>query len=128
LIRLGEAQTANMAGPDFRKAVCKDIPSFMGCESNVIIDVRSFDTFAEAAAGLPKPLNGDGTLSNNFAQYTPGGPAKVVVVSLFYDWKLMAKFPGLGDFTGKVGLSMGNMPDGSRLIYASTAFRTETYK
>ena len=128
LIRLGQVQKAGMSQATFKSAVCADIPSFMACDSDVIIDVRSFNSFGEAAANLPNPLKPDGTLSGNFAKFIPGGPAKVVVVTLFYDWRMFTKMPGLGDFTGKIGLGLGNMPDGSRLISASTAFRTETYQ
>jgi Flp pilus assembly protein TadG len=127
LIRIGTAQTQHMSGPDFKKAVCADLPAFMDCMNKVVVDVRSFNSFEAAAQNLPNPLNPNGSLSNSFSQYKPGGPAQVVIVSLFYDWQLFAKLPGLGDFTGKLGLSLGNMPDGSRLISVSTAFRSETY-
>jgi len=131
LIRIGEAQTANNGGgmskDDFKAAVCAELPGFMHCIENVIVDVRSFGSFEDAAANLPKPINSNGRLSDTFAQYKPGGPAQVVIVSVYYDWHLFAKLPGLGDFTGKLGLGLGNLPDGSRLISSSVAFRTETY-
>lgn len=127
LIRTGKVQQGKLSQNAFKHIVCSDIPAFIGCESNVIVDVRSFDTFSQAASDLPHPLTASGSLSGNFTKFVPGGPSKVVVVSLYYDWPLMAKLPGLGDFTGKTGLSLGNMPDGSRLISASTAFRTEAY-
>ena len=128
MIRLGNAQRSNYGANQFKQVICADIPAFMGCESNVMVDVRSFNTFAEAAANMPNPLSPAGTINPNFAQFTMGGPAQVVVVSLFYDWHLFATLPGLGDFTGKLGMGLGNMPDGSRLISAMTAFRTETYQ
>jgi len=128
LIQTGQVQKGNLSPNAFKHIVCADIPAFIGCESNVIVDVRASNTFAEAAANLPHPLTPSGSLSGNFSKFVPGGPAQVVVVSLYYDWPLMAKLPGLGDFTGKIGLSLGNMPDGSRLISATTIFRTETYQ
>jgi len=127
LIRLGQAQTSNMTAAGFKQAVCADLPAFMDCFNTVVVDVRSFGSFDQAAQNLPNPLNPDGTLSTTFAKYTPGTAAQVVIVTLFYDWHLFAHLPGLGDFTGKLGISLANMPDGSRLISASTAFRTETY-
>src|SRR5450631_4099829 len=42
LIRLGQAQSAHMTAGEFKTAVCADIPAFMGCGRNVIVDVRSF--------------------------------------------------------------------------------------
>ena len=123
----GAAQGQNMSEEQFKKLVCQKLPSFVVCDNSVIIDVRAFDTFAEAADNMPKPLKPNGELSDNFQQFKMGGSAKVMVVSVFYDWKLFATLPGLGDFTGKVGLGLGNLPDGSRLISATTVFRTETF-
>ena len=126
-IRTGTLQSGKYNAAQFKKIVCKDLPAFVTCDGSVMVDVRCFDTFAEAAAGMPNPLNGDGTINPNSSKFQMGGPNQVVVVSVFYDWKLMAKFPGLGDFTGKMGLGMGNLPDGTRLISAQTAFQTEAY-
>ena len=126
-IRTGAYQTGHYNATDFRKVVCQDLPAFIPCDQNVMVDVRAFDTFAQAADNMPNPLNADGSINSNFSQFNMGGPSQVVIVSIFYDWKLIAHFPGLGQFTGKVGLGMGNMPDGSRMIAATTAFQTEAY-
>lgn len=131
LIRIGQAQMADgghgMSAQDFKNSVCSELPPFMDCVNSVIVDVRSFDTFAAAAQNLPKAIKSDGTLSSNFNIYKPGGPSQVVIVSVYYDWHMFAQLPGLGDFTGRIGLGLGNLPDGSRLISSSVAFRTETY-
>jgi len=127
IIRLGSAQHANMTASAFKTSVCAQIPAYMGCGSNLIVDVRAFDTFAQAAVNMPKPLAADGTIDPTFAQFSMGGPAQVVVVSLYFDWKLYATLPPLGSFPGHLGIGLGNMPDGSRLITAMTAFRSETY-
>ena len=100
--------------------------SFMKC-GDVIVDVRSSDTFAEAASNLPQPLKSDGSMAAGFNQFIPGGRNKVVVVNIYCNFKLLASLPAMGDFTGKVGLGLGNMPDGSRLMTATRAFRTEPY-
>ena len=128
LIRTGKVQTLHMTAGQFRQKVCNSLPAFMTCDKSLIVDVRSHPTFAEAAADLPSPLAADGSFNAGFqAAFTPGGPSQVVVVTLFYDWRLFIGLPGLGDFTGKLGLGVGNMPDGSRLITAGFASKTEPY-
>lgn len=123
---VGAAQTKNMSAEDFKQIVCSNLAPFMTC-GNVIVDVRSSDTFTDAANNLPKAVTSDGRLSDGFWQFNPGGASKVVVVTVYYDFTLLSSLPGLGDFTGKVGLGLGNLADGSRLMQTSMAFRTEPY-
>lgn len=127
-IRTGAFQKGHYSASEFKKVVCSDLPAFIVCDNNVMVDVRAFDTFGQAAGDMPNPLRSDGSINANFSKFQMGGASQVVVVSIFYRWTLMAKFPGLGDFTGKLGLGMGNLPDGSRLIAATTAFQTEAYQ
>ena len=125
-IQVGIMQQSKMNAQQFKDMFCQDLVSFMKCD-DVTVDVRSSDTFAEAAGNLPKPLNSDGSMASGFNQFTPGGRNKVVVVNIYCNLKLLASLPAMGDFTGKVGLGLGNMPDGSRLMTATRAFRTEPY-
>ena len=128
LIRTGTAQKGNMSAGAFKQKVCDKLPVFMACNSDLVVDVRSHPTFSEAAADLPNPFDAQGGLSQSFDKFVMGGPSQVVIVTLYYDWKLFISLPGLGDFTGKLGLGLGNMPDGSRLMSASFAFKTEPYQ
>ncbi len=125
-VQVGIMQKSNMNAEQFKDLFCADLVSFMKCD-DVIVDVRSSDTFAEAAANLPQPLKSDGSMAAGFNQFIPGGRNKVVVVNIYCNFKLLASLPAMGDFTGKVGLGLGNMPDGSRLMTATRAFRTEPY-
>jgi Flp pilus assembly protein TadG len=125
-IRTGTAQKANMTAGQYKRLVCDRLPVFMSC-NDLIIDVRSFSTFNEAANGMPNPFNSNGTLSHNFNQFSMGATSSVVVVSAYYNWRFFIGMPGLGDFTGKVGLSLSNMPDGARLVSSTFVFKTEPY-
>ena len=127
LIRTGQAQGGNFDEARFKREVCARVPVFISCDSNLKVDVRSFDTFTEAASGVPQPFDARGNLLSNFEQYSPGKGGSVVLVSVYYHWGLMASLPRMGDFTGRVGVGVSNMPDGSRLISASTAFRNEPF-
>lgn len=126
IIMTGQAQNSHMNQEQFKDLVCKDLVSFLKCD-DITVDVRASNTFAEASSNLAQPLNADGTMASGFDDFTPGGPSKVVVVSVYCNFRLLSSLPALGDFTGSVGLSLGNMPDGSRLMSSVRAFRTEPY-
>jgi Flp pilus assembly protein TadG len=129
VFRTGQAQKQHWTQNRFKQQICKEVATFIGCDGNLIVDVRSHDTFAEMAEDLPNPLSAAGGFNPNYqAAFNPGGPSQVVLVTVFYDWKLFIGMPGLGDFTGKLGLGLGNMPDGSRLISSGFIGKTEPYQ
>jgi hypothetical protein len=66
---------------------------------------------------LPQCLDAGGNLSAA-SNYAPGGSNVIVLVWVCYEWKLAGKIPLL---------RLGNMGNGSRLIQATTTFRTEPY-
>lgn len=124
-LRVGLAQSGQLNAAQFKGKVCSQLPDFMGCGEDLIIDVRSYDTFGEAVADLPDLFDESGNRNGNASKFCPGGENDVVIATIFYKWKLFMSLPGLGDFTGKTGLGLGNMPDGSRLIVASFALKNE---
>lgn len=116
LIRTGQAQTQGFDEEKFKEAVCGKIVALFNCANGLKIDVRKFDEFASIT--LPAPLDDDGKLKDNFT-YQMGGGEDIVVVRAFYEWDLVAKFPGTG---------LGNMGNGNRLLAATAAFRNEPYE
>ena len=117
VIRTGQAQQAGMTSAQFKEKVCEFVPGHIDCNGKVHINVKSFANSADIqVADLPKCLNNDGTLRQS-ADFVPGGPSVVVLVWLCYEWD-MAKFPFI---------NLGDMANGSRLIQATTTFRTEPY-
>jgi Flp pilus assembly protein TadG len=136
ILRTGEAQNGNMTAAQFKARVCSKLPAFMDCNANLIVDVRSYtdtlvpprsDAFAKAAADMPDLFDADGVRTGNADKFCPGGANAVVLVTLYYKWNLIMGMPGLGDFTGKMGLSLGNMPDGSRMIITGFVMKNEPY-
>jgi Flp pilus assembly protein TadG len=127
VLRTGAAQNGNLSKAQFKTRVCQKLPAFMTCDDDLTVDVRSYATFAEAAANMPDLFDGDGARNNVPSKYCPGGANAIVLVTLYYKWKLIMGMPGLGDFTGKMGLSLGNTPDGSRLIITGFAMKNEPY-
>lgn len=126
-IRTGEAQSANEGAQALLERICDKLPVFVVC-NDLVLDVRSFDTFGEASAGAGSPLNGDGDLIGQCeAQFSMPGNSQVALVTVYYRWRLIASLPNPSKFIGLSGLGLGNLPDGSRLISTSLAFRVEPY-
>ena len=117
VIRTGQAQQADLTGAQFKEKVCENVPSSIDCQGKVFVNVKSFANSGDiTAADIPQCLDSCGNMKNS-ADYVPGGASVVVLVWACYEWE-MAKFPFV---------DLGNMANGSRLIQATTTFRTEPY-
>jgi Flp pilus assembly protein TadG len=117
LIRTGQVQTEGISQSGFKSVVCGALTTFLDCGSRLYVDVRHFPNFQSIA--LPSSRNGD-QLSPDVttaAQFQPGNPLDVVVVRVFYDWKL---------FTPGITL-LANLANGRRVLTGATAFRNEPY-
>lgn len=120
MIRTGEVQTQTpaMTAADFKTLVCGKLASYLGCATNLNIDVRAFADFDKVV--LPSPLTPEGELSaevTTSSRFEPGAPYQVVVVRVYYVWSLFT--PGI--------TYMSNMSAGRRLLAAGAAFRNEPY-
>ena len=115
-IRTGEAQTAQMTVAQFKTNVCKGMGWMQSsCSSNLYVDARTFSTFAGDTS--PQPVSG-GKFDPTKLQFSMGGPGAIVLVTTFYQWKLLT--PAL-----QAGFS--SMTGGIDVISARTAFRNEPY-
>jgi Flp pilus assembly protein TadG len=114
MIRTGQAQQQGFSEAQFKQTVCDHVSGVYDCMSGLKLDVQKFDDFS--GINLPDPLDGDGELRSDFS-YDAGAGGDVVVVRAFYEWNLVANFPG----------GLGNMPGGGRLLVATAAFRNEPF-
>jgi Flp pilus assembly pilin Flp len=115
MVMTGQAQAKSYSQSDFHDYVCKQIPALFSCDS-IYVDVQSYGS---AFPGTPPPSQIDG--SKNFInnmKYCPGTGGDVVVVRLFYQWPL---------FVTGLGYDISNLAGGSRLLYATAAFRNEPF-
>lgn len=126
VLRTGAAQKSNMTQGQYKARVCSKLPAFMSCD-NLTVDVRSFATFAEALGDMPDLYDEQGARNSTPQKFCPGGPSAIILGTLYYRWTFIMNMPGLGDFTGKMGLSLANMPDGSRLMITGFATRAEPF-
>jgi Flp pilus assembly protein TadG len=124
LIRTGQVQTDGMSAADFKQVVCDQVV-FLDCASKLYVDVRKYDDFASVSAPSSISTDGDGNkeISDDIsvgAQFDPGGPGEVVVVRVYYDWKLfMPGIPGMEGFS--------NLQNNRRLLSATFALMNEPY-
>ena len=123
LVRTGQAQTLNMTATQFRAVLCGQVSILLSCDpAKLYIDVRSFENFASST--FPAPLDSDGNLNaglNSFdmgSSSQSGGSNTIVLVRAFYTWQL---------FTPLFGQFYANMPDNTRLLSASAAFKNEPF-
>lgn len=114
LIRTGQAQQAGMGPTEFKSAVCAEVYALFDCESGLKVEVQRFENFEGIT--MDDPLE-NGQLKENYG-FDMGNGGDVVIVRAFYEWDLIANFPGVG---------LGNMANGSRLVAAATTFRNEPF-
>lgn len=116
-IRTGEAQKAAMTASDFKTQVCAHMGWLANqCSTSLYVDARTFSTFAGESS--PQPLNANGTFDPTKLQFSIGGPGDIVLVTSYYQWKLLT--PAL-----TAGLS--SMAGGIDVVTARDAFRNEPY-
>ncbi|MEX0852503.1 MAG: TadE/TadG family type IV pilus assembly protein [Bauldia sp.] len=116
LIRTGQAQQQGFNANDFKDEICEQVMSLFGCDADLVFDVRTYPTFE--AIDLTKPVDDDGNLAPGDFIYEPGNGGDIVTVRAFYEWP---------SFTGVLGFSLANMPNGSHLLAAAAAFRNEPF-
>lgn len=114
LVRTGQAQTQGFSETQFKQAICNNAHGLQNCMSTLKLDVKRFNNFSGVT--MPDPLDDNGELRNDFT-FDLGAGGDVIIVRAFYVWDLIANFPG----------SLGNMPDGGRLLVATAAFRNEPF-
>jgi len=127
LIRTGQAQGFSAA--DFKQAVCDRVPAFMDCDGDMVVDVRTFPSLSDASNGAPDAVDDDGKIIEGFEQYNVGGGGSIVLVNVYYHWKLFASLPDIGKLltNGRNSIGLGNLSDGSRLITSATVFKNEPF-
>ncbi len=119
LLRTGQAQQAAMTDAQFKAKICELVPGHIDCMGKLKVNVKSFDDSEDITpADLPRCLDGGGNLAAA-TQYTPGGASKVVLIWVCFEWEFAKSLPFL---------NFSDMGNGSRLIQATTTFRTEPYQ
>ncbi|KAB2916047.1 MAG: pilus assembly protein [Hyphomicrobiaceae bacterium] len=100
----------------FKNALCAKAPTFLDCANKAVVLVQSNASFS----GIVEPAcASNGTIvDQSTASFDPGTASSVVLVTVCYPWQFGGKLPFF---------KLGNLKDGSLLMQASAAFRTEPY-
>jgi Flp pilus assembly protein TadG len=116
-ILTGQAQAQALTQSQFAQLVCSNVRILFNC-ANLMIDVQVAGAWTSANAGAPSlTFDGSGNVTNVW-QFNPGNQGDIVVVRVMYQWPV---------FVGPLGFNLANLPNGNRLIMASTAFMNEAY-
>jgi Flp pilus assembly protein TadG len=118
-IRTGQITPANTSVSAFRQKVCDRIGPFLGCDSNLQIDVEA-STNGFAGVAYQNPVTAGNTLDPSLNNTWPTSISycSVVLVRAFYTWHVFTPFlsPFLSNLSGDV-----------HLISVASAFRNEPY-
>ena len=100
----------------FKQALCAKAPPYVDCGKAIVMVQSNSGGFGSIAQPV---CAADGTMiDQSKAEFNPGGASSVVLVTVCYPWSFGGKLPFI---------SLDNMKDGSLLIQASVAFRTEPF-
>ena len=117
MILTGQAQAQNFNQTQFANLVCSNVAILFDC-NKLMIDVQVAGSWTSANAGAPSlTFDSSGSVTNAW-QFNPGNPGDIVVVRVMYQWPV---------FLGPLGFNLANLPNGNRLIMASTAFKNESF-
>jgi Flp pilus assembly protein TadG len=119
-VRTGEFQQASAHGKsDFKALVCGNMSWLAArCSTDLDLDVQTFSSFSAMAGNAP--IAGASFNTTPPQCFTAGGPGDIVLVRVYYRWRL---------FTPLLNNALQNMGSGSgmRLLSSATAFRNEPY-
>lgn len=108
----------------FRDMFCDEISILIQCSDDggdkLILDVRSFSTFAEIPDYIPRK-NGDLDAANTF---TPGGPGSKNMLRAYYRWSVVTDL--VRPYISGLRPADGSLPN-EFLIVATATFQNEAY-
>ena len=137
LIMTGQAQSATV--PDgsggtkkyglgeFKADVCNRFPIITNCTTSLMLDVRTYTSFASASVSTPtKVVNGKTEVDNGqLSNWQPGSAGDIVVVRAVIEYPVIV--PVMSFLGTNLDLKLSNLGNGSRLIMGSAAFRNEPF-
>jgi Flp pilus assembly protein TadG len=122
-LRTGQLRPADVAGSKLQNMICAKLEIIVAKNCpGLLVDLREYPTFADAATASFKIVNGDivltqGTNSTSFG-VSPGLAESRNMLRVFYKWPVMT------DFMAK---SMANLKDGNTLHFASVTWQNEPF-
>ncbi len=115
LVLTGQATNDGTTQAQFATDVCNDLPALFNC-SNLMINMQTADTFADASPAAPTLTFGSNGQVANTWSYNPGNPGSIVVLQVMYQWPVFGNLLGFG---------LSNLPNGNHLLMATSVFKEE---
>ncbi|WP_027061005.1 TadE/TadG family type IV pilus assembly protein [Mesorhizobium loti] len=123
-LRTGQLRPADVAGTKLTTLICGKLEIIVStdCPQQLLVDLRQYTTFADAATASFQIQNGDvvlmqGTSSQTFAN-SPGPAESRNMLRVFYKWPVM---------TDLMAKSMANLSGGRTLHFASVTWQNEPF-
>lgn len=121
-IRTGRLPAASITAASMRTKICTrlEIVVAKNCP-NLVIDLRTFNTYALAAAAAPIKLKGSGAtrdIDTTGFDVKAGGAKTRNMLRVFYRWPVM---------TDLLRLSMSNLHRRETLLFATATWRNEPF-
>lgn len=122
-LRTGQIKKADVTEVSIKQMICGRLEIIVAKDCpGLLVDLREYPTFADAATASFKIVNGEivltqGTNELSFAT-TPGLAESKNMLRVFYKWPVMT------DFMAK---SMANLKDGNTLHFASVTWQNEPF-
>ncbi|MDX2204348.1 MAG: TadE/TadG family type IV pilus assembly protein [Hyphomicrobiaceae bacterium] len=100
----------------FLQAFCNAAVTLQSCLTKTVVIVQSSSQFSSLTS--PSCAISGAMVSNTSTTFSPGATSSVVMVTVCYPWMPVGGIPFA---------NLGNLNDGSFLVQATVAFRTEPY-
>ncbi|WP_152428513.1 TadE/TadG family type IV pilus assembly protein [Methyloferula stellata] len=107
-------QTSYLSQTDFQKKVCSYLVAMFNC-SNVMVNMQTASSFSAASTSTPNYA----TLEKNVWSYqtgSHGATPQVIVLQVMYEWPI---------FSSLFGFNLATLPNGTRLLVATSVFMNE---
>ncbi len=114
LVMTGQVQSQGISEAEFKERLCDRVGGMFDCEAGVQVDVRVLAGFAAPE----RPVNEAGELDTSGFAFQPGQGGDIVLVRAVYEWPVVISL---------LGLNLADMPNGRRLVMATSAFRNEPF-
>jgi Flp pilus assembly protein TadG len=115
-VRTGQAQQSSWDVNSFKTKLCDQLTPMFSCPAGVTLDVKTYSTFSSIAFSIPKDSGGN--FDPTKVTFSMGKGGDIVVVRAFYSWPV---------FVNRLGNNLATMPNGTRLLIATAAFRNEPF-
>ncbi|RWQ43052.1 MAG: pilus assembly protein [Mesorhizobium sp.] len=122
-LRTGQDKAADMTEATLKAMICSRLEIMVAKDCpGLLVDLREYPTFADAAKAGFKIQDGDVVLTQgtNAETFTvaPGLAASKNMLRVFYKWPVMTNF---------MAKSMANLKDGKTLHFASVTWQNEPF-